>query len=75
MDRMETAFEHDDLRLALELKPAAAIAKPLAKATAKPRSTPKGKAQKDVPSQGKGMRSKKAIAKPAASKHSRSRKR
>lgn len=59
MDRMETAFEHDDLRLALELKPAAAIAKPPAKATAKPRSTPKGKAQKDVP----------------ASKHSRSRKR
>lgn len=73
VDRMETAFEHDDLRLALDIKPAAALAKPPTKATAKPRSTPKGKAkaEKDVASKGKGMRSKKAIAKKKPTSKSR----
>lgn len=54
IDRMETAFEHDDLRLAAKLKPASASEKP-AKAPAKGSS----KKQKAAPAGGK-----KAVGKP-----------
>ncbi len=61
IDRMETAFEHDDLRLALSIRPAAAAAKQPAKSPAKPKGKPKGKnkPEKAVSPKGKGARSKK----------------
>lgn len=57
VDRMETAFEHDDLQLALKLKPAPSSAKP-AKAPSKPKE--KKKAEKAATSASKDTRPKKA---------------
>jgi hypothetical protein len=60
-DRMETAFEHDDLQLALKLEPVSLATKP-AKAASKPKGAPKRrqKAEKASPSAGASARSKKA---------------
>lgn len=62
-DRMETAFEHDDLRMAVKLEPASVVAKPPARAAGTSKGKPKAKAQRDVPPSGKGARSKKAASK------------
>lgn len=54
IDRMETAFEHDDLRLALSLKPVPAASKPPAKPASKPKGRPRGKKE---PEKAAGRRS------------------
>jgi len=73
VERMGSAFEHEDLRQALRLDPAPAASKQPLKGTARPKSKPKGKAGagKDVPSRGIGARSKKAISKKKAAAKSR----